>query len=185
MQSSEQRCSLKEKWVKSLKENSSKSPLRSHGAHFLRGRWPPIKFAHLFFEFLSVVFDFSTFYFYEKKFFWMHFTIESARELSARRSARVPHWDMLKITRFLLWFGPNFALLGCMGEHRKHPVEPLIISPDYVSHIVTLLKRCACDFCADFIEIFAWNMIFIAGFDLKFSNGLLFFNDFCVFSFEF
>ena len=115
----------------------------------------------------------------------MHFTIESARELSARRSARVPHWDMLKITRFLLWFGPNFALLGCMGEHRKHPVEPLIISPDYVSHIVTFLKRCACDFCADFIEIFAWNMIFIAGFDLKNSNVLLFFNDFCVFSFEF
>ena len=38
MQSSEQRCSLKEKWVKSLKENSSKSSLRSHGAHFLRGR---------------------------------------------------------------------------------------------------------------------------------------------------
>ena len=38
MQSSERRCSLKEKWVKSLKENSSKSPLRSHGAHFLRGR---------------------------------------------------------------------------------------------------------------------------------------------------
>ena len=115
----------------------------------------------------------------------MRFAIENARELRDARCASRNEWVLLKFTWFLLWFGPNFTLLGSMGEHRKHPVEPLIISPDYVSDIVTLLKRCACDFCADFIEISAWNMIFIAGFDLKFSNGLLFFNDFCVFSFKF